>query len=684
MPIRTKTVCHSTWISSSYSGYYTTICDTLPINDWQIYLQNPQFAWNQGNANPSNFSQVITVPELQFVYPNVTTFRFTIELTNSYPSVEWLGKTCNGVVGNFVESQELDLNINPGESTTIDYIFKNLNNLPSGTYNLVIKLRAYGDGVALDTENSMPETTGTISFTVQNTVTPNSINTDKNICNLTFNKAGSILSGDTTVLAYNSGISAQLNFTSLSASVTPSGSNSLVTIAKNSSTNNLAVGVYNGNILTLTSGTVTKDIILNLEVINDATQFSPEVSIVNFTLIKADNLQANGNVNISNPNNLTISVDSFPNFIENISLQNNVLTFVSKHAQVLGTGMFSGNVVLKAGNVTKNISVVIQVVEQISHDFTGSPYFFALDKKKVELTKVSSNAVKVLMKLDMFFIGYGQTHQEIQTYQLSYFQNKAVFYPGDEVNDFFVKQRKLQDFSQTFDAYNLAIVKMTFSELDVSDAVLNSYLIDNIKFAPGYKPYCFPFFTDFKTRRVFGNSKLCISADLIGQKPELTNLLTAINQNQGSGSKVSTFVFQNPNPDEITDFQKVELIPIPTIQKTVNLFWETHNLVFDWFTCTGNYTIPSDFEHTVAENVGTGKEEKYDTKQTDTFTINTGWILKEEREIIDAIISSNYCIIELPEKTIKAQPTGKKNTLKTSEEGFEEFILEFKVLRDER
>ena len=93
--------------------------------------------------------------------------------------------------------------------------------------------------------------------------------TDKNICNLTFNKAGSILSGDTTVLAYNSGISAQLNFTSLSASVTPSGSNSLVTIAKNSSTNNLAVGVYNGNILTLTSGTVTKDIILNLEVINE-------------------------------------------------------------------------------------------------------------------------------------------------------------------------------------------------------------------------------------------------------------------------------------------------------------------------------------------------------------------------------------------------------------------------------
>lgn len=694
MAIRTKniTVCSSVPTGSNGNGqvYYDWVCNstTEPITDWNINPQNPNFAWSQGNAVPANFSQVITVAELNSIYPDYDSFRFTIEFTNSFPGVSWLAKTCAAITGTIAEGSELNLNLQPAESTTVYYSFQNLGSLPSGSHVIYVKLRAYGikNGVEtyLSQEESMPFASGTITLNVTNgTSTPNSINTDKSTLNLIFNKAGEILSGDTSVLAYSSGVTATLNFTSLSAVASPSGSNTQILIQKNAETDNLAIGTFNGNILTLTSGSVTKDITVNLEVINDATQFSVEKSYFAFTLLKADNLSASGTSNVNNPNALTITVDSYPAFLQTVSLTGNVMSFTSKLAQTLGTGLFSGNIVLKAGSVTKTVSVSINVVEHINHEFSGAPFYFAQDKKKVQINKTDVSAVKVYMKLEMFFSGYGETHQESQTYQLSYFQGKAIFYPGDEVNDFFVKQRNLQDFQQSFTAYQLANVKMTFTEMDADDNILNTFVLNNVKFAPGYTPYCFPFFTDFGVRRFYRESKFAVSADLLGQKPPVMKLLNEIGQTFNNSSAVRTFTFTETDIS-VYDFSKLKLVPVSAPEKHAVIFWETHNLVFDWLHVNGEFEIPSDFENTLSENVKNGKEEKFDSIQKDTFNINTGWILPEERQLIDELLKSRFVIIETEEKTVKAIPTGKKSTIKSSKKGFEEMILEFKILNDER
>lgn len=160
-------------------------------------------------------------------------------------------------------------------------------------------------------------------------------------------------------------------------------------------------------------------------------------------------------------------------------------------------------------------------------------------------------------------------------------------------------------------------------------------------------------------------------------------LLNEIGQTFNNSSAVRTFTFTETDIS-VYDFSKLKLVPVSAPEKHAVIFWETHNLVFDWLHVNGEFEIPSDFENTLSENVKNGKEEKFDSIQKDTFNINTGWILPEERQLIDELLKSRFVIIETEEKTVKAIPTGKKSTIKSSKKGFEEMILEFKILNDER
>lgn len=62
--------------------------------------------------------------------------------------------------------------------------------------------------------------------------------------------------------------------------------------------------------------------------------------------------------------------------------------------------------------------------------------------------------------------------------------------------------------------------------------------------------------------------------------------------------------------------------------------------------------------------------------------LNTGWLLREEIDVVDDIIASRVCFIQIGNKTIKAYPISKKNELWDSEEHLFQTDLEFNILEE--
>lgn len=668
MAIRTKieTQC-SSWITgydTNGTRIYDRACVNYQVNivDWNVW---PELAKFDNTTAPASFTQKITVPELQDIYPSYDYFKWKISFNNSSP-VDWVTPQSPSLEGDF-------LNLNPGETADINYAFKNIATLPNGLATLVVKVQAYGVNGGVETLLQNESVTGNIEFTKSGA--SGVFTTDREVYNLQFNRSTNTLSGDTQIKIYSkTGVSWGAAPFSLGVTSAEVADGTVLDLALASTT--FQDGGYTSGFDLMANGQ-QKTVTVNLEVLNNATQFYVSPSSFDLQLMLADNLNSGGSVIISNPNKLTINLESFPAFLETCAVNGNKVDFTTKKAQELGTGLYSGNIILKSGAVSKTIFVKLSVVEHIKNDFTGSAYYFALDKKAVTLNKVSPTAVKVEMQLDMFFSGYGQNSTESQKYESTYFKNSVTFYPGDEVNDFFLKLRSKRDLFSNFLAYQFALVTITLRELDSSDNVLNTFSVPNLRFAPGYKPKCFPFFTDFGVRSVYEKSQILISADTIGTKPELASLEAVLN----SGANVQTW---SKKKTDLTDIPKIDFIPLPEIAEVAHIFWETHNLVFDWFTASEKHTRPADFDHTISDNVTNGEEEKFGTKQTDTLTLNTGWLLEEETELIDALIASNFCLIYLKGKLYRCLPQTKKNALRDSETNKFSMDLEFKILKDAR
>ena len=291
------------------------------------------------------------------------------------------------------------------------------------------------------------------------------------------------------------------------------------------------------------------------------------------------------------------------------------------------------------------------------------------------------------MVLEMFFQGFGKTYQENQTYTFPFFQGSVEIYPGEEIQDFFIKAIDFIRASNPQNQYNLANVNLKFYEMTDADVIVSNFTLDNVKFAPGKKPKCFPIFTDHSVRSTYPLSLINISVDKLSEKTEIVDLYTQYQLAKPAFSNslgIDNFQFEREKflqnlENSIISNSKLQLIPLPSVDEVVHIEWENQNLVFDWFTAVRKTKETTEIEHITAESK-LYKEEKFDSSYSKPFTVNTGWIMEEEIDLISDILMSRLCIIHYSGKTVKAFPIGKKNELKDSENNKFSMDLEFKIL----
>ncbi|OBW41125.1 hypothetical protein AB670_02576 [Chryseobacterium sp. MOF25P] len=683
MAIRFKDVevCNA-WQPTSQGGHECSeyIYVQVPIGDWNATpMQIVAPSWTVGAANPVPISLQIIFPELEFIYSGFTNFRYKIKKTVN--GVDFINITGAGLTGDVFD----DFNI---RNKTVQINFQNMGNLSVGIHTINLIIEAYS-----------VETDGTETFkedsSIQNIIIPikitvlsgNGFNTDSNVYQLTYNKADDSLSGDSKITVYSAeAVMANVTDPFIELIQTSGATEKYLTFQNNATIQGKPVGNYSGNV-TITKGTQSKTVKVNLEVINDSTQFYLNPTAFNISLQKNLSEAKTVTAIISNLNNLNISAYFFPSFIESVTILNNEVTILTKNSSNLILGNYSGDIILKSGNVQKVISVNLTVLQGIKHDFSGASYYFALDKNKVVVNKTNVESAYVKMTLSMYFKGFGSEYQENQTYTYPFFKGSAEIYPGEEIQDFFIKAKNPLAAQNPNYQYDLALVSVTFQEMSATDSIVTAYTLDNLRFAPGKKPKCFPFFTDYSVRKTFSDSLIKLSHDSLSEKTESKILYDQYLLPKPIFTPkftIDQYVFNRKEfkavyEKNIVSNNILQFLPFPNPQNVVHIEWENQNLVFDWFTAVETIRETSEIESITGESKYY-KEEKFDSSYSKLLTVNSGWILEEEIDLITDLLMSRLCFVTIREKTYKAFPIGKKNELFDTDNNSYSMDLEFKIL----
>lgn len=683
MAIRFKTVPFCWWTpknNNDPSPTYVCVDQVIPIRDWNATPGQLNKLWTQGTI-ASSLYQDITFPELEFVYSYpANKYKFKIRKISSN-GVDWLNITSNA----FGSVQEFILNGNT--VVRFFYEFINLDNLPVGTHTIDVFFDAYGindQGSEVYLENFST----TITLTVK---LGTGISTDKNLYTLTFNKANNTLSGDEKIIVYSN---ESVNFTTSESfiqlnQVSQPGER-VLKFVNNSDIQNKALGNYSGTVAITQNGYI-KTVTVNLEIINDATEFDVNPKSFTVTLQKTPGTVKTMTANISNPNNLNISIDLKPTFISEAFITNNVLTLKTDNSSNLAIGNYAGKVILKAGSKTKEINISLSIIQSIEHDFKNKPYYFAEDPNKVTVYKINPTGVYVKMKLEMYFKGYGQEFAEKQEGSIPFFKGMAEFYPGEEINDFFIRCRDFKETSDIQYLMNLAAVKITFSEMNGKDEELSSIVLDNLLFAPGKKPACFPFLTNYPIRRTYSQSELKLPVDRLSNKSEIEELKTIyldVLNPEPANTCIDLYTFKRDRfnsgyEKKIITAGAMQFIPLPEKRELIHIIWENDNLVFEWFSAPLEYRSKDDIENIFAETKDY-KEEKADSSSSTILTINSGTILKEETKMLTDLLKSEVCYIKFKDKIIKAYPVGTTNELDDNKSNILQMDLDFKIFVSNR
>lgn len=661
----------------------------VPMQDWKFFPEYINSTYIQGGNIPENTIR-IQFPELDLwterKYKNV---HFEIMALYQGDVADWLDFQSNQLTLNQFNKANI-------REANVKLVLKNLTHLPAGihTANIIIKAYEVSGGQKTFIEQC-PEPLKVVLNVKAGTVPQNPDFRERRI---TFHKDTWQLTGDTQIVLNNIDIDAISGVYPFNHHIVKEPSRTLLYISTEDGEDAvmavLPKGVERREIVLSKNKQRVGQIPLLISVIDNETlrDFSVVPTEFDLSVSKTTNEIRTATAKIYNPQNLRISVKLAPSFLANVRIENGELRFETATLTDMPLGKYSGEIILISGSLEKRVAVNLRVVQTLVSDFRGAAYYFALDKNKVTMTRTSPTASYISLILELYYKGYGKEYRERQEYTHHYFNDQIELFPGEEVQDFFIRCQSLMADSLSLTAeyqYSLAIANIIIKEFNDNNEELSESRLNNIFFAPGRKPKCFPFFTDFGKRRVFEQSKIRLNTDILSENPALSGLFDQYDEpmpalekkNEVFAFNFEKHRFSNASKTMITA-GNLEFVPFPEPKggKLIHLFFENQNLVLEWFSCPADYQRKFDFNHITDELTG----EKFGALESENWVINTGWILREEIEFINALLKSRICFIVIGNQIIKARPMSKKNELYNTAENLYSMDLEFNIKQNER
>ncbi len=337
----------------------------------------------------------------------------------------------------------------------------------------------------------------------------------------------------------------------------------------------------------------------------------------------------------------------------------------------------------------------------MSVNFTTDEIVFCLDNNPLEIEQSNESSVVAKMYLQMHFEGYGNDpYNLLQIYEQVFFEGKAMFYPGEEVQDFFAEVNHFSQIrineSEVVPSllFNAASVNIVVKEFDSDNRVQKTYELNNLYFLPGKKPMAFPYLTGSQIRTTYSGSLIMLS--VLGKYMNAEKL-NKINGNPVDVSSVTdeyavySLTIKRSELDLIFGNQKIvkdSLIafePIPTPRDSIDAIFINQNLCPEWFTFSGEWEEHTELNQILSKHTERGVDFKAKVDRKNTFKLNTGWLFEEELGLLSEMMQSKYCWIRIQSEWIRCIPISKKVLPYDSERNVNSQIVEFqKVTENER
>jgi hypothetical protein len=557
---------------------------------------------------------------------------------------------------------------------------KNLDTLQSGDYNVDVFFNLYGikNGVESLVNSAV------VSFYLQIQGQPEVIAPDKNTYKVIFNRETNALSGDLNVNITGNLNGAPLRFFNnlqVFKNIDPIVNDSFVLEPNTPLATNVNlpdVGVYEISCSLFRKNvggndTNVKSFLIQMFILNGDLLVYPDS--LNFSLLQSAGEVKTETLSILNPYNKNFTIEG-PTWLEFSAVNGSQTTDVvvsTLNSMTLPVGDYSGDILVKYDNKVITVPVSMSVISFIY--LSGlETYNFCLDNKIMNFIKQELNARYVRATLTVKFTNESESKVMTVPLTVPYFNERASFDLGYKIHQYFLRLKKsvLGEIKKPNHLDNKlwmrpAEVTILVEELDVDYNVLKTENVGLIKFYPGKKPIAFPLLSNHLTKQRVEGSKYIFSYIEGLLEPTKIGLGTYNLIESGVISRLkieddeNKIIFPKKKIFQISVDKNLEYYTIPNNgPHVINIQYENQNLCPESFSFTGHMKRNPEYTHVYDQNVLSSIKEKYDVTKVVFRSLNTGFIMKKCVPIIDEIIMSKLCFVEIDGKTLRGFVTSQK------------------------
>ena len=649
------------------------------------YTGTGNFAWATGDFMPAS-EQVTITHRFPFLgYPDYNDFRLSVFASFGNTSVEWLTISGGGIVNGYKYPISA--------SNTISYIdFQNFDLLTTGNYNAEIFYYLEGyDGVAWRGLEGH-----SLEFNIKVTA-GNQIKTEKDLYTVFYNKSTNSISGETTINILNNVDGLDLHFEG----------DALTFYQPDAFTDQFELIFGIPNLLPSQGEYLINAFLRKIEsgIWKRLFPFKIKVIIIDSdVVVSPQSLKFEVRKNIQEVKQLTVSViNPFSKAISITSpdwlkidppAENSTFDFIVSNINpvTLTGGIINGNIEVKYDAVTITVPVELRVIEFFTHNLQEQ-YNFCLDGKVINVSKNLEVARFVRITATMKFRTPTETKELVVPYIIPYFNDQAKLEIGIKIHRYFLKNRTsifeegklIYHFDNKVHLYPCE-ASFKIEELDINQISIYEESFAGIKLYPGKKPKLFPFLTNFAIRsRVYDSKHIFSFISGLVTAEELFDInVTKNGLEAGCIARVKVERLENKitwSDEKVITAggQTFRYFNIIEGKDVVNVQWENQNLSPESITFKGLSNQSKELTHLFQENIFTGGSEKFDTTAIKTINISTGFILKSEEGLIEELMYSKFCVLEIGGNFIKAAPSTSKIITEDKSRQLIEFDLEFKI-----
>lgn len=597
--------------------------------------------WNRADPFPG-FMDINIVS-----YAGADSLRFDLTYINT--AVKWLK------IGGQVDVGYLD----PWDTNPVAVDVDFLNDLPNGQYKAAVIFSwtpVEGNDFVLRGE-----------FIINITGTPpNQIATDKNPYNLVYNRSTDELTGDLAVGIVNNDDDIELKFWQngnifAAAENFTTGfnlaENPAIPMATNLALPETGSVAIPAKILKQT-GEFVSGFNINLVIVDGGITVQPES--LYFEVFKGSP-EKSAVLNVTNPLGADFQVTEFPEWLilDDVAGNTSQNINVTTETDLLPVGNYTANIKFEFNDDFLLIPVTLDLKAFIIIDETKD---FCLDLPPVKVNRKSTDAKFVRITMTAVYKVLGVTSTFEKVYQMPYFLDVASFELGEKLHRHFPRIKDHFFNENNLDLLSKIDSAIKVEELDADRQPIFEQSATGIKLFPGKKPAGYPFLTNYIFRKKNKDS-IIFSSLVVADKIEMSKILE-----------------KNLSNPLIASIQEIRFWDYPKVFNPVHVQWENQNLVPEWFTFTGDYTISPEFNQVYARSIFNAQNEKYDVTKIKTLNIDTGLILAKERPLIEEMIESKISFIKIGSKVYRCFNITKKMTLESSKEELLSNDLEYLIV----